>query len=48
MHADGSRTVQTICTGRSVVEALVIYRAVKETRAQMVVEDELDKIANDG
>lgn len=48
MHADGARTVQTVCTGRSVVEALVMYRAVKETRAQMVVEDELGRIANDG
>ena len=45
-HADGARTVHTVCTGRSVVETVVLYRALKEMRAEMVVGDELNKIAH--
>ena len=45
-HADGARTVSTVCTGRSVVEVMVLYRALNETKAAMIVDGALDKIAH--
>ena len=45
-YEDGTRAVTTVCTGRSVVEACVLYRALQEMRAELVVEDELGRIAN--
>ena len=45
-YEDGTRACTTVCTGRSATEVLVIYRALKEMRAEMVVEDQLGRIAN--
>ncbi len=46
-YEDGTRAVTTVCTGRSVVEALTLYRALQEMRAEMIVDDELGRIVSD-
>lgn len=46
-YADGTITSTLMCTGKSMGEALVMYRTAREIRAKMVVEDELQRIAQD-